>query len=157
MSHAGESNYKCINSQSWSAMSLFLQYLKQTTFTHIQLEGKYFEDFTLFFNDDHKIICESKDRKKAFNYADLKTLLDVIFKRTTLDENDEILVICTNLNPKLKSYVEWMKYIDDPKHEIYKFFKKKKFSDDAISGLRKVRFCQVSPEKHHLAVYSIFS
>ena len=50
-----------------------------------------------------------------------------------------------------------MKYIDDSKHEIWQVFKKKGFSDKAIWELKKVRFWKVAPEKHHLAVYVLFS
>ena len=153
----GKATYKGINAQSWAAMSLFLQHLKQPAFSRIVLEEDELKDFTLYFNDGHKVICESKDRKQSFSYKNLKDLLNSILKKTILGEKDEVLVICTNLNDELKSYVNWMKYIDDSNHEIWQLFKKKGFSDKAIWELKKVRFWKVAPEKHHLAVYALFS
>jgi hypothetical protein len=154
MSKQGQSNYKGINAQAWAAMSLFLQYLRYTDFSYIQLEADKFEDFNLVFNDGHKIICESKDWEREFGYSNLQKILSNILKKTTIGEKDEILIICTKLNDDLRSKVEHMKY---GSRLLALEFKKKKFSDQQIAILDKVRFWKVQQKDNHLIVYALFS
>jgi len=153
MGKRGQYNYKGVNAQAWAAMSLFLQYLRYTDFSHIQLEAPKFEDFNLVFSDDHKIICESKDWKQEFNFSHLKSVLDSILSKTTIGEKDEILIICTELSDELKSKVENMKYWNQ---FIAPEFKKKKFSDQQIAVLEKVKFWKVQERNSHLIVYALF-
>lgn len=154
MSKQGQYNYKGINAQAWAAMSLFLQYLRYTDFSYIQLEAPEFEDFNLVFSDGHKIICESKDWKREFDHSNLKKILSNILKKTTIGEKDEILIICTKLNDDLRRRVEHMKYGS----QFLTFeFKKKGFSDQQIAILDKVRFWKVQQEDNHLIVYALFS
>jgi len=154
MSQQGQYNYKGVNAQAWAAMSLFLQYLRYTDFSYIQLEAPKFEDFNLVFSDGHKIICESKDWKQEFNFSHLKKVLDNILKKTTIGEKDEILIICTALNDDLRSKVENMKYWSQ---FIAPEFKKKKFSDQQIAVLDEIRFWKIREEDNHLIVYALFS
>src|SRR3989344_9644788 len=105
MSKAGQYNYKGINAQTWAAMSLFLQHLRDQKFSSIQLEAANFEDFNLVFNDGKKIICESKDRKEKFSYPHLKALLENISGKGALSDKDEIIVICSKANADLISGV----------------------------------------------------
>lgn len=154
MSKQGQYNYKGINAQAWAAMSLFLQYLRNTDFSYIQLEAPKFEDFNLVFNDGHKIICESKNWGEEFNFSHLKEILKNILRKTTIGEKDEILIICTGLNVDLESKVEHMKYWSQITETE---FKKKKFSDQQITILDKVKFWKVKVEDNHLIVYSLFS
>lgn len=154
MSKQGQANYKGVNAQAWAAMSLFLQYLRYTDFSYIQLEAPEFEDFNLVFNDGHKIICESKDWKQEFGYSNLKKILSNILKKTTIGEKDEILIICTKLNDDLRSRVEHMKY---GSQFLAPEFKKKGFSDQQIAVLDRVKFWKVQQEDNHLIVYALFS
>jgi len=153
MSKQGQYNYKGINAQAWAAMSLFLQYLRDPNFSCIQLEAPNLADFVLVFNDEHKIICESKDWKQKFSFPHLKKVLFSILGKATIGENDEILIICTNLDDKLEDRVRNIKY-------FYKFispeFKKKGFTDKQIAILDKVRFWKVQQEDNHLIAYSLF-
>ncbi|MCK4355126.1 hypothetical protein KAW43_02100 [Candidatus Parcubacteria bacterium] len=154
MSKQGQYNYKGINAQAWAAMSLFLQYLRDFNFSYIQLEAPKFEDFNLVFNDERKIICESKNWEGELNFSHLKNILNSILKKTTISEKDEILIVCTKLNKTLKSKVENMKYWSE---FVTPEFKKKKFSNQQIATLNKVRFWQVQEKDNHLIVYSLFS
>lgn len=150
----GQSNYKGINAQSWAAMSLFLQYLRNGNFLYIELETPGFQDFNLVFKDGKKIICESKARSKPLSYSNLKEILSNILLKKTIDDKDEILIICTKLDEKLSKDVEnikyWSKFIA-PK------FKKKKFTEEEIIVLEKVRFWVVDQTANQLTVYSLFS
>ena len=154
MSKQGQSNYKGINAQAWAAMSLFLQYLRYIDFSYIQLEASKFEDFNLVFNDGHKIICESKDWKKKFSFPLLRKTLDNILKKTTIGEKDEILIICSELNDDLRDKIRHIKY---GSQFMVSEFKKKKFSDQQIAVLDKVKFWKVQQKDNHLIVYALFS
>ncbi len=153
MSKQGQHNYKGINAQAWAAMSLFLQYLRDPNFSYIQLEAPKLADFILVFNDGHKIICESKNWSRKFSFSHLRKVLNSILKRSTIGENDEILIICTNLDEKLEEKVRNIKY-------FYKFispkFKRKNFTDQQIIMLEKVKFWKVQEKDNHLIVYSLF-
>lgn len=158
MGTSGQNVFKGINAQALAATSLFLQCLREPNFSYIQLEAPQFEDFNLVFSNGRKIICESKDWKRSFNFADLKKVLQSILKKNVLGENDEILIICTALNETLKDRVHNMKYwskLIAP--ELEKDFKKKKFTDKQISVLSKVRFWKVPPDLNEKLVYSLFS
>ena len=115
MSKAGQSNIRGINAQVRAAMSLYLQHMGDSKFSHIQLEEPRLGDFFLVFNDGHKIICEVKDRKVRFSYADLRSLVRSIIGKKILKDNDEILIICKNLDKRLKDSVHNIKYFKDSK------------------------------------------
>jgi hypothetical protein len=154
MNTSGQNNYKGVNAQAWAAMSLFLQFLKDNNFLYIQLEAPGFQDFNLVFKDRRKIICESKARSRKISYADLKKIISSILSKKTINDRDEILIICTKLDSKLADDVEHMKYWSNfvsPK------FKKKKFTDQEIIALEKVRFWVINTQANHLVVYSLFS
>lgn len=153
MSRAGQYNYKGINAQSWAAMSLFLQFLRDPKFLNIQLEGSKFEDFNLCFDDGKKMICESKDRKERFSYPQLKELLEKIARRGSLGERDEILVICSNVNPDLVSDIKNVKYFE----KLEEKFKQKGFSILHISMLSKVSIWHVPSKFNEEIVYSLFA
>lgn len=153
MSEQGQSNYKGINAQAWAAMSLFLQYLRDPNFSYIQLEAPYLADFVLVFNDGHKIICESKDWKQKFSFSHLKKVLNSVLKKAIIGENDEILIICTNLDGELKEKVRNLKYFYKI---IYPEFKRRKFTTQQIAIINKVKFWKVQQEDNHLIVYSLF-
>jgi len=155
MSGQGQSNYKGINAQAWAAMSLFLQYLRDPKFAYIQLEAPLFEDFNLVFNDGHKIICESKDHKRKFTYSNLRKILDSIVRKGAIDEDDEILIICTNLDSELEKRVENIRYSYFGKVVVSEF-EKKGFTKKQIDLLKRTKFWKVQEEDNHLIVYSLF-
>ena len=89
MGKKGQPNFKGIIYQSGAAVSLFLQYLKNPNFSYIHLEAPKFQDFNLVFNDGKKIICEAKNWKRKFNYANLREILGDILNRKNLGENEK--------------------------------------------------------------------
>ena len=105
MGSQGQSNYKGINAQAWAAMSLFLQHLRDPNFSYMHLEAPKFEDFNLVFKEEKKIICESKDWRQRFSFPHLKKILSSLLRKTAIGDKDEILIICSNLDPKLKESV----------------------------------------------------
>jgi len=154
MSRQGQYNYSGINYQSWAAMSLFLQYLRNRSFSHIHLEAPEFQDFNLVFNNGRKIICEAKGWRKKFGFSDLKKILDTILSREKLGEDDEILLICENLDERLESKIKNIRFF---KEFIVSEFEKKKFSEQQIKVLPKVNFWKVSKEINQNIIYSLFS
>ncbi len=153
MSESGRYNYKGINAQSWAAMSLFLQFLRDPTFSQIDLEAKDFEDFNLVFKDGRKIICESKDRQRKFSYPELREVLESITARSSLGRDDEILVVCTKANPNLLSDVRHVKYFDPVK----KKFANKGYEDRHLTLLSSVKFWVVPPSFNEDVIYSLFA
>lgn len=151
MGKQGQYNYKGINFQSWAAMSLFLQYLRNPDFLSVELEAPNFEDFNLVFRDGHKIICEAKARKRNFTFLDLRSLIRSVLKK--LKENDEILVICSSLSSSLEDKVKHVKYFSK---QMSSYFKMKGFTSKEIDSLSKVRFWKVSEEAHYNVVYALF-
>jgi len=154
MSKQGQLNYKGINFQAWGAMALFLQYLRDPSFSYIQLEAPKFEDFNLAFNDGRKIICESKNWKRNFSFSHLKMILQSVLKKNILQKNDEILVICTKLDRMLKDKVHHIKYWGN---FVASKFQKRGFKNTEIAILDRVRFWEIPTRKTHLVVYSLFS
>lgn len=153
MSDSGKNNYNGINAQSWAAMSLFLQFLRDQNFSAVHLEGTQCEDFDLVFTDGRKVVCESKARKQKFSYANLKSLLASVLNKKEIGQEDEILIICTNANDDLVSDIENAKYFTNLKEK----FEKKGFSQDQINLLPKVKFWIVSPDFNNEAIYALFS
>ncbi len=154
MSKQGQPNYKGIDFQAKAALALFLQYLRDPSFSYIQLEAPKFEDFNLVFNDGRRIICESKDWKRNFSFSHLKIILQSVLKKNILQKNDEILVICTKLDRMLKDKIHHMKY---PGNLVASEFKKKGFRNEQIAILNRVRFWEIRKREIHLVIYSLFS
>ncbi len=150
---SGQANIAGINAQAWASMSLFLQYLRDPRFSHIHLEVPNFQDFNLVFNDGHKIICESKDRKVNFNYGHLRPILENINRSKAIGDQDEILIVCRNANKSLISDVEHVKYFEELKNK----FKKKGYAGTEIALLPKVKFWVVPPSFNSEVIYSLFS
>ena len=154
MSKAGQSNIRGINAQVRAAMSLYLQHMGDSKFSHIQLEEPRLGDFFLVFNDGHKIICEVKDRKVRFSYADLRSLVRSIIGKKILKDNDEILIICKNLDKRLKDSVHNIKYFKDI---IRSNFEKKKFRKTEIDVLDRVKFWVTNQEVNEKIILYLFS
>ncbi|MDE2037779.1 MAG: hypothetical protein KGI69_00975 [Patescibacteria group bacterium] len=150
---SGQANIAGINAQVWAAMSLFLQFLRDPRFIQIHLEAPGFQDFNLLFNDGKKIICESKDRKQPFNYADLKKILKNVAGNQSLSKDDEILIVCRSANKNLVSDVRHGRYFEEIKNK----FKKKGYSDAQVSLLQNVKFWVIPPSFNEQIIYSLFT
>ncbi|MFC1733005.1 hypothetical protein ACFL6I_22110 [candidate division KSB1 bacterium] len=153
MSKSGQLNIGGISAQCWAALSLFLQYIREQNFRKIHLESRKGEDFEIIFADGKKIFCESKAWKKAFTYSNLRDVLDKINTKKSVDYNDEILIICTKLSEKLRmdvaNYKDWKDYYIDK-------FRSKKFSQDIITLIPRVKFWTVTEIENKNLVNSLF-
>ena len=136
----GQSTQQGIYAQNWAAMSLFLQYVTQNDFKYIGFEGDKLEDFHLVFEDGRKIICESKYRN--IHLAQIRTILDKIIKHGQVNESDEILIICKEVNKEAKSLVENFKYFSKRIENDLKS-KKHKYQDKHLELLPQLRFWEV--------------
>lgn len=154
MGKTGQSVFKGINSQTWASMSLFLQYFKDSNFSHIQLETPNFNDFNIVFEDGHKIICESKDWKRNFSYSHLKDVIDPMIQKANIKPKDEILIICSKVDRIMAENVENIKYYGEI---LENHFKDKSFSDKQIDVLRYIKFWEVPPSFNENIIYSLFS
>ena len=153
MKNPGQNNYKGINAQSWAAMSLFLQFLRDQKFSYISLESSGFQDFNIVFGDGRKIICESKNRKRNFTYKNLKEIFNNKNITKALKGTDELLIICKNADENLVSEIKSVQYFKGLKDK----FKGKGFTNSEIKLLAKVRFWIVPPEFNENIIYSLFS
>lgn len=149
----GQPNIAGVNAQSLASMSLFLQFLRDPKFFHIHLEVPGFQDFNMVFEDDRKIICESKARKSNFSYVNLKEVLDSLLKKGTVNQKDEILIICTNISEDLSSEISYLKYSDGLTDKL----KAKKFTKKHLPLLRQVQFWVVPPSFNATVIYSLFA
>lgn len=136
MSKAGQSTQKGIFAQNWAAMSLFLQFLRDSNFSYIQLEPERSEDFDLVFKDGKKIICESKYRAKKFNRSELKEVLSSVLQRRSLEQKDEILIVCKNLDENLESEIRNTRFFRNLKIK----FKKAGFTEEMIDLFPRLDF-----------------
>jgi hypothetical protein len=152
MSKSGQNNFKGVNFQVWTALSLFLQFLKKPEFSHIQLEGHDLEDFTLYFNDGTKILGEAKVRTEKVQAAVLKDILTNIIDRKTLNPGDKILITCNEVSEDLLGDVKYAQHFE-PIRE--KFKKVSKYTDEQISFLQYVDFWVVKPGSNEELVRSL--
>lgn len=139
MSKAGQNTQKGIFAQNWAALSLFLQFLKNPNFSYIQIEPEHSEDFLLVFKDGKKIVCESKYRAETFSHSHLKELLKKISDRKTMDDEDEILVICKNVSDNLVSLTKNAGF-EAFREAVKTKLSKLGFGDEYIPLLSRVNF-----------------
>ncbi|MHA1829443.1 MAG: hypothetical protein ACTSX6_12455 [Candidatus Heimdallarchaeaceae archaeon] len=149
MTKQGQLTQKGINAQNWAAMSLFLQYVTRSDFSYIGFEGEKLEDFHLVFEDGRKIICESK--AGDINLADIKEILDKTIKHAQITDQDEILIVCKNVNKNAKGLIENFKYFTKDIEKKLKS-KKHKFEDKHLKLLPQLRFWEVSQDINRKAV-----
>lgn len=154
MSKTGQNNNKGVNFQIWISISLFLQFLKDPKFSHLQLEGADLEDLTLYFNDGTKILGEAKIHKRKVQPALLKDILNNIVARKTFNTGDKILVACTSVSEDLWSNIKSLRYFDDARE---KFKKEHKYSYECIDLLQYVDFWIVEPEVNKDFVRSLIA
>jgi len=142
MSKQGQHNFKGINSQAWAAMSLFLQFVSKSDFSHIIFEGNKLEDFCLVFNDGKKIVCESKDHTSGVGYSKLKDIIGKVVKHGQINSNDEILIVCPSVDQNVLSDIEHVKYLKEYTQD--KLIKNHRFTKDEVALLPQVRFWQIN-------------
>lgn len=144
----GANSQAGFNAQNWAALSLFVQYSGYASFELIELEQPRLADFVLVF-DDKRIICESK--KSHVTYADLREILYTI---PTLDDKDEILIICTSTGPRLKEDLDNARYFPQVKEQLVK---KHQFTDRHIELIPKIKFWVVDKGMNEDIVRSLLA
>ncbi|MCP5467929.1 MAG: hypothetical protein H7A32_01510 [Deltaproteobacteria bacterium] len=154
MNNPGQSNQSGIFAQDWAAISLFMQYLGYESFDYIHLEAPKFQDFNLVFKDGHKVICESKARKRAFSFSNLKKILANLLQKDCVSFNDEVLIICLKVSPELKEAIKFVEY-DSLFNK--KIFTQKKFSSAEIKLLPQVKFWEATPAFNEKLAYNLFT
>lgn len=150
----GQPNFKGVNAQVVASMSLFLQFLRDPKFSYLHLEAPGFEDFNLVFSDGKKIVCESKNWNREFNFSQLKKVLSSIIQKGTLGEDDEILIICTHLGSNLESITESARYFQDVRNDL---LEKHKFSREQVALVSKVKYWKIPPDLNEKVVQSLFT
>lgn len=156
LNSAGQNNIRGINAQARAALFLFLQYLtdkRHNNFSHIHLEAPKFQDFNLVFSDRRKIICEVKFRKEKFNYKHLKEILKKLSSNREINEKDQILIVCQNVNSKLVKNVKNIRYCKS----LEKTFLNKNYSKEMVDLLPIVNFWHVKNDLNVEAIFSLFS
>lgn len=156
MSWAGKALYKGISYQSWAALSFFLQHLRISNFSHIQVEASKFQDFNLVFTDGRKIICEAKDRVGPFGFAALKELLQSLYKKGVhLNDEDQIVVIATNVAKDLKKAAPYFKYVVGDHAKIMS--RDYSIEENLLPYLPKVVIWKAEKEENILISYLLFA
>lgn len=143
-----------LNAQVLAAFSLFLQYLTNPKFSYIHLEAKNFQDFNLVFSDGRKIICEVKDRKKAFSYANLKEVLDLLQQEDKVEKNDEILLVCRKISKTFLKKIENAQYF---KSAQQKLIDQHGFTHKHMKIIGQVKFWRAEQGKNKEIILSLFS
>ncbi|MCB0340154.1 MAG: hypothetical protein KDD53_11145, partial [Bdellovibrionales bacterium] len=142
----GQSNFLGINYQAWSALALFLQYLRDPEFVSIHLESPKLQDFDLLFSDGRKIICEAKAwSRNSFGETSLKKLLDDIGGRgEALKDNDSILIVTKKASKSLKRFLRSARYISS--EYSYELVEKSAFEFEQLPILAKVEIWETDQE-----------
>jgi len=153
MSKSGQNNYKGTNTQAWAAFALFLQYIDYSDFDFIGLEGEDLEDFHLVFTNAKKIIGESKAYKVGF--PQIKTILDTILNSGKIEPQDEILIICTEADKKLKNLIKYLPYYDSKTTE--KIVSEKSITLEQLKILPQVFFWEITQEKAQKIAEKLFA
>ena len=152
---SGQHNFKGINFQTLAAMSLFLQYLREPDFNYIQLEDPKWADFTLIFKDGHKIICESKNYANGLQDNHIRKIIEKINLRSEeINNNDEILIICSNHTTKTAEEIQTYKYWPE---KFKEHFLNKGYSESQLDSLSKVKIWKVSSNLNTSIIYSLLN
>lgn len=154
MTKQGQLNQKGINAQNWAAMSLFLQYVTYSDFRYIGFEGTKLEDFHLVFEDGRKIVCESKAGK--IGLSEIREILNKIIKHAQITDQDEILIICKQVESGAKGIIENFKYFtEQAKKELQN--KQHKYEAKHLKLLPQLRFWEIEQELNIDAVKLILA
>jgi len=133
----GANSQAGFNAQNWAALSLFVQYSAYQSFQRIELEQPKLADFVLVFSNK-RIICESK--KSHVTYAGLRDILDTL---PVVNEQDEILIICTSTGPRIKEDLDNAKYYPEVNERLVK---KHQFTTRHLELIPKVKFWVVDQD-----------
>lgn len=144
MNNPGQNNFKGLDFQTQMALIEFLEHvLHRPDFLYVHLEDPKWKDFTLYFQDGHKIICEVKYRSQPII---LDLVLDELKKINAGDvkEKDKIRIIITKASSSL---LEFIKQIQNPlalrfDKELNRKIKEKNISDVLINLLLKTEIKQ---------------
>lgn len=137
MGKRGQNNYKGINAQSWAAMSLLLQHMKYVDFDRIEFESDNLEDFTLFFSNASRLVCESKNWETAFTYSNLQDLFKALTDKGEIKDKDRILIVSNNISSELMNTIKNFNYSPDRYKQL---FLKKSFKEDYFKYFRNIEF-----------------
>jgi len=158
--HPGRNIFRGTNYQTLAALALFLQYLKIPSFLSIQLETPGAIDFTLVFADEHKIVCEAKDRKDGLDESKLKAFVKNLYKneKEAVDAADEILVICNQCNQSLTRTFEQIESLRFwPQEVLEEELAKKGYDRELGKLLSKLRLWEQPKNILEDLVYLLFS
>lgn len=154
MKNKGANNIKGVNYQQWAAMALFLQYLSFSDFEAINLEAPNSQDFDLLFKNK-KIIGEAKGWQSNFSSTHLFRLLKNIHSNIALIDNDEILIVGSNISNNLIKNIENYKYFKNLKHHFKTKFKNN--NEAELELLPRVKFWKINKKSLENLVYALFS
>ena len=140
MRQQGRLNYKGTISQALAAMSLFLQYVDRSDFRYIGFEGEKLEDFYLVFADGKKIICESKASK--IGLSEIKGILGKVADHEQISDQDEILIVCHEVESHAKNTIENYKYFTEGVRKAL-MSKRHGYKEKHLKLLPKLRFWEI--------------
>ena len=144
MSKTVHSTFKGLNTQVKASLLYFLVNLENGDFDRVVLEDEQWEDFTLVFKSGRRVVCESKDWKKPLSWSDIKGILNrIIEKDETLNKEDKIEIICSNLGKEVKDNKDYLEYDLPSVKEIYE---QNDFSEEQIELLKKTHFYETPTE-----------
>lgn len=153
MSYQGRNIFKGINFQTLAAFSLYLQYLNDREFSFIQLEAPDLSDFYLIFNDNHKIVCESKNYSINLTDHHIKDILKKTIKKNTINDNDEILIICRKSNTDIFKKVKELRFY---KNYLEDFLKKRGFGKEFFNIITKINLWEIEENLIEDIIFSLF-
>ena len=153
MNYQGRNIFKGINFQTLAAFSLYLQYLNDKEFSYIQLEAPDLSDFYLVFNDNHKIICESKNYSTNLTDYHVKKILKKIIASKSINDNDEILIICKKSNTDIFKKVKDLKFY---KNILEDFLKKRGFGEEFFNVVTKINLWEIEDNLIEDIIFSLF-
>lgn len=153
MSYQGKNVFRGINFQTLAAFSLYLQYLSNNEFSYIQLEAPDLSDFHLVFKDNHKIICESKNYSTNLTDYYVKEVLKKIVEKKTINDNDEILIICKKSNTDIFKKVKTLRF---NKNILEDFLTKRGFKKEFFNFLIKSNLWEIADNLIEDIIFSLF-
>lgn len=142
MSNAGMKNFQGINTQAQAGLLLFLINQTNIDFDSIVLEDPEWEDFTLKYRSGKKIICETKSWSKALGWSDVLRILETIaMRKGTINDTDEILIVCNRVISQVEEAIRYLTYGLDPAElPTSRLRDKDRLSGEVLQLLKRTRF-----------------
>lgn len=155
MNNQGRNIFIGINYQTIAAFALYLQYLNDKEFSYIQLEALDLSDFHLVFKNERKIICESKNYSSNLTDYKIKEILEKIVEKKNINDNDEILIICSKCNT---GFFKEIKNLWFYKKDLEDIFRGKGFSEALINILQKnkINLWEIAEDLIEDIIFSLF-